>query len=268
MALVEGVEEKDAADEVETKDEAGEDTQHESKKDCQDERVQAFELRHKIKFDKAFEEFVTSAQLGRELTAEERAMHKKKFLEAMLEDSGASSAAPAAQPKSEFKLSQIVPVVVVVGMQKYDPEALGYTRHVEIGYVVVQLLCFCVLYFIYDRINNMKQEEDGITIQIPEVKQMGQVVSPAKELTTKEYDKHMLKEAVKLPLGGFVILGGIYCKWGSLMPLVMQMLMTPMQLYEAPLTQIHLLGKVKQRPFGLLSAPEAEAPAVEEKKDK
>merc|ERR1712113_1194707 len=101
---------------------------------------------------------------------------------------------------------------------------------------------------------------------------MGHVVAPAKEQTPKEYDLDKWKEAIKQPLIGFVILGGIYYKWGSLMPLVLQILMTPMQLYEAPLTQIHLLGKQKTRPFptpnpfGLPSAPAPEATAVAEEK--
>jgi len=189
----------------------------------------------------------------------------------------AQPAAPAAPAAPEFKVSQIAPMLAMLALQKYNLEEMGLTHHVEIAYVVVQLLCFGALYFTYDKIN--KTVDNGIKIKIPEVKQMGQVVAPAKEQTTKEYDMDKLKEAVKQPLIGFVILGGIYYKWGSLMPLVMQVLMTPMQLYEAPLTQIHLLGKKVNRPFavpsmfGLPSAPEApaevvDAPASKPKKEK
>lgn len=183
-------------------------------------------------------------------------------------------AAPAAPAGPEMKLSQIVPMLAMLGLQKFDIEKMGYVRQVEIGYIAVQIVCLAVLYFIYDKINKM--EDDGKKIKIPEVKQMGQVVTPATEKTTKEYDMAQLKEAVKQPVIGCVILCGIYYKWGSLMPLVLQMLMTPMQLYEAPLTQIHLLGKKKPRPFpvpnpfGLPSAPaaEPEAAPVEDKAEK
>merc|ERR1719399_1952908 len=99
----------------------------------------------------------------------------------------------------------------------------------------MQVLCFGVLYLTYTKIK--QSIDNGKKIKIPEVKQFGQVVAPAKEQTTKEYDMEKLKEAVKQPLMGFVILGGIYYKWGHLMPLILQILMTPMQLYEAPLTQ-------------------------------
>jgi len=175
-----------------------------------------------------------------------------------------AEAAPAAPAAPEFKLSQLVPMVAMFALQKYNIEEMGLTRYVEIGYVVVQLLCFGVLYLTYDRIGKMV--EDGRKIKIPEVKQMGQVVTPATEQTTKEYDMAKIKEAVKQPLIGFVILGGIYYKWGSVMPLVMQMLMTPMQLYEAPLTQIHLLGKTVKRPFvvpSMFGLPAAEPEAEE-----
>lgn len=183
----------------------------------------------------------------------------------------AEPAAPAAPAAPEFKLSQILPMVAMLGLQKFDLEQMGYVRHVEVGYVIVQLLSFATLYVVYTRINQMK--DDGVKIKIPEVKQLGQVVCPAMVQTHKEYDLAQWKEAVKQPLIGFVILGGIYYKWGSLMPLVMQLLMTPMTVYEAPLTQIHILGKEKTRPFpkpnpfGMPSAPEPPAEAIEEEED-
>lgn len=141
--------------------------------------------------------------------------------------------------------------------------------------MAVQVLCLIVIYMIYLQIQKMP--DGGKKLKIPEVKQMGQVVKPAIEQTPKEYDMDQLKEAVKQPLIGFVVIMGIYYKWGSLLPLVMQMLMTPMHLYEAPLAQIHLLGKTKTRPFpapnpfGLpAAAPPAEEveDAADKKKDK
>jgi hypothetical protein len=185
------------------------------------------------------------------------------------------AAAPAAPAAPEIKLSQILPMIAMFGIQKFDLEKLGYKHHVEVAYVVTQVVCLTVMYLIYDRINKMA--DNGQKIKIPEVKSMGQVVAPAKEQTAKEYDMEKLKEAVKQPLIGFLIIGGIYYKWGSLLPLVMQVLMSPMQLYESPLCQIHFMGKQLKRPFpqpsmfGLPSAPEPAAPegsAATEKKDK
>jgi len=183
----------------------------------------------------------------------------------------------AAPEMPEMKFSQILPMVAMMALQKFDLEALGYVHHVEVAYVIIQIVSLGVLYLTYTKICQMG--DDGVKIKIPEVKQMGQVVSPAKEQTAKEYDMEKWKEAIKQPLISCVISGGIYYKWGSLLPLVMQALMVPLQLYEAPLTQIHILGKVKSRPFpvasmfGLPSAPaepqaeaEAEEKPVQDKK--
>merc|ERR1712194_788002 len=86
--------------------------------------------------------------------------------------------------------------------------------------------------------------------KIPEVKQLGQVVAPAKEQTPKEYDMDKFYEQAKQAVMGFCILGGVYYKWQYLMPLVLQVLMTPMQLFESPLFQLHILKKTDvTRPF-------------------
>lgn len=192
-----------------------------------------------------------------------------------VEELAATASEPPAPAMPEFKLSQILPMVAMFGLQKFNLEEMGYVRHVEVGYIAVQVVCFLVLYLTYVRIGKMA--DDGHKISIPEVKQMGQVVTPATQQTAKEYDMAKLKEAVKQPLMGFLILGGIYYKWRSLMPLVMQVLMTPMKIYEDPLTQIHLMGKEMQRPFpappGMFGMPSAPAPeaagdAVADKKDK
>jgi len=165
----------------------------------------------------------------------------------------AAAAAPAAPAAPEMKLSQILPMVAMMGLQKYNLEEMGLVHHVEIAYVVVQVLCFGLQYFVYLQIHKMA--DDGKKIKIPEVKQMGQVVSPAKEQTVKEYDMEKLQEALKQPVMGAVISGGIYYKWGSLTPLVMQVLMTPMQFYESPLVQIHIMGKKMDRPFPVPPGP-------------
>jgi len=65
---------------------------------------------------------------------------------------------------------------------------------------------------------------------------------------------------------GAVILGVIYYNWRSLMPLVLQALMTPLNLYESPLFQIYLLGKTVKRPFpkpNPFGFPESPPPAEE-----
>merc|ERR1712113_1178104 len=119
-------------------------------------------------------------------------------------------------------------------------------------------------------------EEKGEKIHVPEVKSMGQVVTPAVDQTPKKYDQAKIKEQGKQAVMSAVILSGVYYKWQYLMPVVLQALMTPVQLYESPLFQLHIMKKkdVKRpfpppNPFGFPTAPEAPAaPAAAKKEEK
>merc|ERR1719330_1056801 len=114
----------------------------------------------------------------------------------------------------------IVPLVVMLGMGKYDLDKMGYRRHTEVAFTVIQLICLVLLGLLFQKISAMPEE--GKKIRVPEVKQMGQVIAPATEQTPKEYDKSKWNEQLKQALIGFVILGGVYYKWQHLMPLVLQ----------------------------------------------
>jgi hypothetical protein len=177
--------------------------------------------------------------------------------------------APAAPAGPELKISQILPMVVMLGLQKFDLEEMGYVRYVEFGFAVVQIACILGTFYIYKKIE--AAPDSGKKIKIPEVKQFGQVVTPATEQTPKEYDMIKWKEQIKQSVMGCCVLGGVYYKWGYLMPLVLQILMTPTQLYESPLFQLHVLAKKVTRPFptpnpfGLPSPAPAQAEEVEDK---
>merc|ERR1712050_391193 len=91
-----------------------------------------------------------------------------------------------------MKMSQLAPLVVMLGMGKVDLDEMGYRRHAEFLFVLVQLVCLAVIAMMHKRISAMP--EDGAKIHITEVKQMGQVVAPAKDQTAREYDVSKLKE--------------------------------------------------------------------------
>jgi len=185
------------------------------------------------------------------------------------DDDEASDAAPTppTPPMPQMKISQLLPMVVMLGLGKFDLDELGYRRHAEVLFVIVQVVCLGLLGLIHSKVSAMP--EGGAKIHVPEVKQFGQVVTPSTEQSTKDYDSAKLKEQAKQAVMSFAILGGVYYKWGYLMPLVLQVLMTPVQLYESPLFQLHVLNGAVARPFptpnpfGLPTAPEAPAaPAV------
>jgi len=159
--------------------------------------------------------------------------------------------APPAAP--EIKISQLAPIAVMMGLQKYNLEEMGYARHAEIAFVITQILGLLCLGYIYKKINEMP--EGGEKLKIPEQKQFGQVIAPAVEQTPLEYDMGKWKEQAKQAIMGFGIMGGVYFKWGYLMPLVLQVFMNPLQLYESPLFQLHVWGADKKRPFPVPKGP-------------
>eukprot|EP00747_Dinoflagellata_sp_TGD_P167947 gnl/TRDRNA2_/TRDRNA2_193296_c0_seq1.p1 gnl/TRDRNA2_/TRDRNA2_193296_c0~~gnl/TRDRNA2_/TRDRNA2_193296_c0_seq1.p1 ORF type:complete len:232 (-),score=68.36 gnl/TRDRNA2_/TRDRNA2_193296_c0_seq1:296-991(-) len=218
------------------------------------------------------EEPVKSGKKEEETVAAADAGKKELGAERPKTDDVAKETSPPPPPAPPMPgLSQILPMVVMLGLQKFDLEKLGYTRYIEVAFVVVQVLQLVVLGVMYMKVD--KIAEEGAKIEIPEVKQFGQVITPACQKTAKEYDVEKLQEQIKQAAMGSVITGGIYYKWAYILPLVLQVVMTPCQLYESPLFQIHMLGKEKKRPFpaanpfGLPAMPEPEpAPTPEVEK--
>jgi len=206
-----------------------------------------------------------------EEVTEEQAAQIKKSKTAPEEEEDDEDKAPPAPAMPSMKMSQIAPMVVMLGLQKIDIEELGYIHHVEVMFFIVQVLCLGAQYWVYTKI---QAGEDGKKMKIPEVKTMGQVVTPATEQTAKDYDLGKWKEAMKQAVMSGVITSGIYFKWKYVMPLVLQVLMTPLQLYESPLFECHVMGKKVTRPFatpnpfGLPSAPTPAAEEVAEVADK
>mmetsp|Transcript_82595 Transcript_82595/g.101308 ORF Transcript_82595/g.101308 Transcript_82595/m.101308 type:complete len:188 (+) Transcript_82595:71-634(+) len=173
-------------------------------------------------------------------------------------------------------ITQLVPLGVVLLLQKYDIEKLGFLVHLRVVYGVVQLCCLLLLIYIRLKINTLT---DGAKIQVPATVQLGVEVKPAIEQTTKEYDESKWTEQMQQQIIGFLVLTFIHVHWGHITPLAFQAVMAPIQLLEAPLVKIHALGKPAQgslkRPFpppsllGLPQAPQAPpSPATKDKSKK
>lgn len=168
-------------------------------------------------------------------------------------------------------VKQLVPLGLILALQKVDIEKEGYLLHAQVTYAVVQTVCIVAWLTIY---NKIQRAEKGKNIKVPEVKQLGQVVKPAQEVSIKTYDMDKWKEQMQQLVVGAVILGFIHYKWAVVLPLVMQAVMTPLQIFDHPLMQIYGLGKAASgplkrpfasaNPFGLPTAP---APMDEEEEE-
>jgi len=148
-------------------------------------------------------------------------------------------------PKLSF--SQFAPLILMFGLNKVDIEKEGYTRHVEVAFLCVQVICVGAIFYLRTKIDLMS--DDGAKIDIPAVTQLGQEVKPAARQTPKEYDFDKWSEQRNQSLIGLCVISGIYYQWRYIFPLALQILMTPTQLYESPLFQIHILNREKARPF-------------------
>mmetsp|Transcript_61713 Transcript_61713/g.135184 ORF Transcript_61713/g.135184 Transcript_61713/m.135184 type:complete len:194 (+) Transcript_61713:52-633(+) len=147
-------------------------------------------------------------------------------------------------------ISQLAPLGIVLLLQNYDIEKLGYLVHLRVVYGVIQLCCLCLLIYIRLKINALP---DGDNIKVPATVQLGVEVKPAVEQTTKEYDESKWGEQMQQHIIGCIVLTFIHVHWGHVTPLAFQAVMAPIQLMEAPLVKIHLLGKPAdgslKRPF-------------------
>jgi len=161
-------------------------------------------------------------------------------------------------------LSKMAPMIVMLALSKFDLEALGLRTHCEAAFFGVQIGCFFALTMIESKIKEKPEDPAEPTIKMPAEVVMGNEAKPAKELSAKDYDLEEYGKLKTQQMMGAVILGVVYYNWRSLMPLVLQALMTPLNLYESPLFQMYLLGKTVKRPFpkpnpfGFPEAPPAE----------
>merc|ERR1711918_146508 len=87
------------------------------------------------------------------------------------------------------------------------------------------------------------RKDTGEKVHVPAVIQFGQEVKPAETMSTIEYDLMKLREQTIQLLIGALICFGIHLKWGFTTPIVMQVVMTPMNLLDSVLAKIYIFGK-------------------------
>mmetsp|Transcript_49168 Transcript_49168/g.117107 ORF Transcript_49168/g.117107 Transcript_49168/m.117107 type:complete len:222 (-) Transcript_49168:92-757(-) len=185
----------------------------------------------------------------------------------------------AAPPMPQVNPSQIAMLGITLLLGKYDIKEMGYTTHVEIGFVVSTIFCVGIMAYIYTRINAMPEPQGGPKVKVPEQTALGKVTAPATEMFPKEYDNSKCTEQVRTLVTGAVVVGCVYWKWRYIFPLAMSAITNAVELVDSPLFKIHILGKTDvarpfpaKNPLGLPEMPqmpkEEEEPAaapIEEK---
>ena len=140
-------------------------------------------------------------------------------------------------------------MVVMLALQKVDLEKLGLRQHCEAAFFGVQVGCYFALTVIQKKMAESPDDPAAPKVKIPAEVVMGNETKPAREMTVKQYDLEQFSQFRTQQLMGSVIMGLVYYKWQSLMPLVLQLLLTPINLYEHQLFQIYVMNQEIQRPF-------------------
>jgi hypothetical protein len=106
---------------------------------------------------------------------------------------GASS--PAEVPAFQMPpLSKVVPLVLMMSLNKFDLEALGLRQHCEAAFFGVQVGCLFALMMIEKKIAAKQEDPKKPKIKIPAEVVMGNEAKPAQLLTEKEYDLKTFSE--------------------------------------------------------------------------
>jgi len=156
-----------------------------------------------------------------------------------------------------MSIKQFAPMIIVMALNKMDIESMGILNELRIGFVSVIILCMSLLGVIYMKTKSVAESDEKI--KVPAQMQWGQEVAPGYESTAKEYDQKKILEVMKQVGMGACIVGCIHAKWGYIIPLAVQIIMTPMTVCGSPLFQIYILGKEAKgdlkRPFPDTSNP-------------
>jgi hypothetical protein len=148
------------------------------------------------------------------------------------------------------KPSQFIPLVLLLGSRYYDFDQEPYVTYVLSVFVFFQVVQFIALGLVYFKLQAMSNGPK--TVKVPEKKQFGNVIAPAKELSELEYDYEMFFEKLKTCFMGTIIMLFVFYKWGKALPLLLQGSLVPCHLYEGELYSIHLRNMPAE---GRLSRP-------------
>lgn len=85
-------------------------------------------------------------------------------------------------------LSKVAPMLLVLGLNKFDLDKLGYRQHCEAAFFGIQVGCYFALTLIEAKIKDSPENPSAPKVHTPAEIVMGSEAKPAKEQTVKQYD--------------------------------------------------------------------------------
>ncbi|KAI9002658.1 inorganic phosphate transporter [Gaertneriomyces semiglobifer] len=140
--------------------------------------------------------------------------------------------------------SQIINLVVFFGILQisnyFDLDNAANVNYLRAGYATMQLVALTAFYLAYTHI---QAKNDQTTLTYQEKKNPMDQAPETVRTTVRDYDMGKLKEAVRGQFIAMAIMAFIHFKWFYLRPLLLQSILGLRTIYQAPLVQIHVLGK-------------------------
>lgn len=148
-----------------------------------------------------------------------------------------------------MKIGPLLMLPVLFLSQKIDFQDANTVMLVQIIYAVVQVVVLMVYGYVYFQIKN---KNDQTTINVPSTGPFRSSNPTTTISTVKDYDEKALGKLV-LQLGfGIAIAIFLSTKWHIMPPLVLQCLLTPMNMFNSPLFKLFVLKEppsLHPRPF-------------------
>jgi hypothetical protein len=119
----------------------------------------------------------------------------------------------------------------------------------RVGFLLSQLFAVGVYLFVRQKVVS---KADQTKVQVKATPSLANPTPDPNDsitMTYEEYDLSKIKEALQQAVIGCLIIGFLHYKWGYGIPLVIQCVTVPMNLYKSDLIKAHIMDKKVTRPF-------------------
>lgn len=140
----------------------------------------------------------------------------------------------------------LMPFVMLYVVRSLDTTDASVQRYIQVGFVVVHAAIFAVMAYIKVQILST-HDETIITVPVKMPDKKGQT----EKKTVFEYDTAQFNElAFTKLLMSVAIMGIVFYKWETYVPLLFQCYMNPQNVISAPLFQIYVLKRPAKMDLG------------------
>eukprot|EP01127_Copromyxa_protea_P006126 TRINITY_DN1593_c0_g1_i2.p1 TRINITY_DN1593_c0_g1~~TRINITY_DN1593_c0_g1_i2.p1 ORF type:complete len:192 (-),score=63.36 TRINITY_DN1593_c0_g1_i2:66-641(-) len=147
----------------------------------------------------------------------------------------------------------ILPVVYFTKDLDWTDENLVF--YARVAFVAAQLIGLLAYFLVRQKIIAKADDKKVKVKSVPSMSNPNPDPNEYITMTTQEYDLGKVKEAFQQILMTSLMISGIHYKWGYGVPLIIQFVTVPLNLYKNDLIKVHFLGQDIARPFPVPQSP-------------